>query len=97
MALTCFMLASPVNSLNQITPTAPIRAQLAQNISCGGIHGGAGSLLRTSLYTKFPVYQGICREFFRFYCRNGKSYDDMMHHSSGLQRKFPTQHSREFS
>gem|GEM_PF-3243748 len=29
--------------------------------------GGTDSLLRTSLYTKFPVYQGIYRELCCFY------------------------------
>jgi hypothetical protein len=60
------------------------------------INGGASSLLRTSLYTKFPVYQRIYREFGRLCRRNEKSDDDMMHYSIRLQRKFPIQHSREF-
>jgi hypothetical protein len=96
MALTWFRLASPVNFASRTAPTAPLRAHRPQNLSCGGITGGAGSLLRTSLHIKFPAYQGIYREFCRFCRLNGKSGADIMHHFSGLQLKFPTQHSREF-
>ena len=47
-----------------------------------GLTGGAGSLLRTTLHTKFPAN----REFGHLCRGNGKSDGDMMHHSSGVQR-----------
>ena len=84
--LTCFWLVSPVNTVSRIAPPAHLCVYRPQNLSCGEIHGGAGSLLRTSLYTKFPVYQGIYREFCLFWRRNEKSDSDMINHSNGLQR-----------
>lgn len=42
MVLTCLRLTSPVNLINRIAPTAPIRAYRLENLSGGGIHGGPG-------------------------------------------------------
>ena len=96
VAFTCFRLASPVNLISQHTPRAPLWAHKPQNLSCGGIHGGVGSLPRTALLYQIPCLSGKLQGIFSFLAPKRKSDIAVMPNSSGLQRKFPTQHIREF-
>jgi len=52
MDFVCFRLVSPVNTFSRTAPTAPLWAHRPANLLWGGKIGGAGSLLRTSLYKK---------------------------------------------